>query len=170
MQYPESEKLYPCLSGFTKPGFLNLVLESTLHLILRLSGGGFLLPTEPQDNQMMSIAAGGRIKRFIIPDSYPNNIWRTGHLDFCNSQLVNSAGVEEITKLRAPPSPIGLVEFSGRDRGARTARRVRDPSPPPDSRDCGDDSGRAGAVRRRGQPGDRRCRGPTWSPPGWCSP
>lgn len=54
----------------------------------------------------MAIAAGGKIKQAIIPDTYPDDIWRTDNSTFFNIQLVNSRKFKEITDLPTPPTPI----------------------------------------------------------------
>jgi len=94
----------------------NIQKESTLHLILRLRGGGNSpqappVGVKPTENQMMSIAAGGKIKQSIAPDVYPDHIWRTDKAEIFNFQMVNSAQFGEITGLHTPPSPISYNTY-----------------------------------------------------------
>jgi hypothetical protein len=59
----------------------------------------------------MSIAAGGKIKQSIIPDVYPDHIWRTDMAEIFNFQIVNSVQFGEITRVLTPPSPISYDTY-----------------------------------------------------------
>jgi hypothetical protein len=64
-----------------------------------------------EEKQMMSIAAGGNIKQAIIPDTYPDEIWRTDCSTFFNIQLVNSGQFRKITGLSTPPTPVTYEKY-----------------------------------------------------------
>lgn len=69
--------------------------ESTLHIALRLLGGGLLKPD-------MSISAGGRIEQFIVPDDTFGTEWLPGRTTVFNAQIVNSV-IYKIIITRDPP-------------------------------------------------------------------
>ncbi|KAF8527726.1 hypothetical protein BDD12DRAFT_904027 [Trichophaea hybrida] len=84
----------------------NIQKESTLHLVLRLRGGG------PLPTPEMSFGAGGRIKQSINKDRNNPRIWDVDNAKIFNVQVLNAAHFEEITKMMAPPTPIDMKSYS----------------------------------------------------------
>ena len=84
----------------------NIQKESTLHLVLRLRGGG---DTEPLT---MGIAAGGMIKQNIRKDTNSADIWDTNRSKLINIQFINSVRFEEITGMLTPPTPISPQTYA----------------------------------------------------------
>lgn len=80
----------------TKGGALQA--GSTLHLVLRLRGGG-----DPPD---MGISAGGLISQTIIKDSHNPSIWQSECGVIFNVQILNSALFRAVTGTPAPASPV----------------------------------------------------------------
>lgn len=79
----------------------NITKESTLHLVLRLRGGGKMTPT-------MSFGAGGTIKQMISQDQNNPHIWDVERAKMFNVQVLNAAHFEDITKMMAPPTPVDI--------------------------------------------------------------
>ena len=73
--------------------------ESTIHLILRLRGGGCLQP-------QMGIAAGGLIKQTIVRDTYPTESWDSNNTTTFNVSILNSRIFKQLTGLNPPQCPI----------------------------------------------------------------
>ena len=83
----------------------NIQKETTLHLVLRLRGGGEATPT-------MSFGAGGTIKQTIAEDRNNPRIWDIGRAKVFNVQVLNAAQFERITKMMAPPTPIDIKTYA----------------------------------------------------------
>lgn len=81
-----------------------LIQELTIHLVLRLRGGG----SRPE----MVIAAGGSIKQNIVRDEYDSNDWRRPATVTFNLQLLNSSSFEYMTGISAPPTPITAAVYA----------------------------------------------------------
>jgi len=80
--------------------------ESTLHLILRLRGGG---TSEPLT---MGLAAGGQINQNIREDKNPADIWDTDRSRIINIQFINAVRFEEVTGMLMPPTPISVQTYA----------------------------------------------------------
>ncbi|KAF2801712.1 uncharacterized protein BDZ99DRAFT_455844 [Mytilinidion resinicola] len=80
---------------------------STLHLVLRLRGGGWDTKTTPPETfpSQMSIAAGGKITQPVIKDPGIYE-WHPKYTKVFNVQILNSAGFQAVTGLPLPESPI----------------------------------------------------------------
>merc|ERR550514_1804649 len=76
--------------------------ESTLHLVLRLRGGG----GDPE----MSMAAGGKMKQKIYPDRFPQ-LWDMSRACRVFVRLVNSAYWPVLTDQPAPPTPVSAFTY-----------------------------------------------------------
>ncbi|KAG1845170.1 hypothetical protein F4604DRAFT_1819630 [Suillus subluteus] len=83
----------------------NIPKESTLHMILRLRGGGEMMPT-------MSFGAGGMIKQAINEDHNNPRIWDVERAKVFNVQVLNAAHFEHITKMMAPPTPVDVKVYA----------------------------------------------------------
>lgn len=79
--------------------------EDTLHLLLRLRGGGEMTTT-------MSFGVGGTIKQTIVEDCNNPRIWDVGRAKIFNVQVLNAAQFEHITKMMAPPTPIDIKTYT----------------------------------------------------------
>lgn len=83
----------------------NIQHESTLHLVLRLRGGGGP-PIPVPAGKEMSIAAGGMIKQTIVEDSGIFE-WDSFQTKTFNVQILNSAEFEAVTgKVAAEPDDL----------------------------------------------------------------
>jgi len=80
--------------------------DSSLHLILRLRGGGGGEPLT------MGLAAGGRINQTIMGDKEPADIWDTCRSTIINIQFINSVRFEEVTGMLIPPTPISVQTYA----------------------------------------------------------
>lgn len=83
----------------------NIQKDSTIHLFLRLRGGGELMPT-------MSFGAGGMIKQAINEDRNNPRIWDVERAKVFNVQVLNAAHFEHITKMMAPPTPVDVKVYA----------------------------------------------------------
>lgn len=79
-------------------------LDSVIHLILRLRGGGL----DPE----MGIAAGGLIKQSIVKDIYDPTIWDSGKGTIFNVQILNSADFEAVTGKAPPKTPVTAKPYA----------------------------------------------------------
>lgn len=86
----------------------NIQRDSTLHLILRLRGGG----GPPLEPLTMGLAAGGQITQNIQTDTNPADIWETDRSRLINIQLVDALRFEEITGMLMPPTPISAQTYA----------------------------------------------------------
>lgn len=84
---------------------LTNIQNSTLHLVLRLRGGGLPKPG-------VTIASGGRIKQVIHKDPYPPKIWDTKRTTTFGVQLFDASEFENITGFEAPPTPIDAKAYA----------------------------------------------------------
>ncbi|KAG2126067.1 hypothetical protein DEU56DRAFT_892141 [Suillus clintonianus] len=85
--------------------YYNIQKDSTIHLAMRLRGGGELMPT-------MSFAAGGMIKQVINEDHNNPLIWDVKRAKVFNVQVMNAAHFEHITKMMAPPTPVDVKVYA----------------------------------------------------------
>lgn len=83
----------------------NIQKDSTIHLVLRLRGGGEMMPT-------MSFGAGGMIKQAINEDRNNPRIWDVERAKVFNVQVLNAAHFEHITKMMAPPTPVDVKVYA----------------------------------------------------------
>lgn len=83
----------------------NIQKDSTIHLALRLRGGGELMPA-------MSFGAGGMIKQAIDEDHNNPRIWDVERAKVFNVQVLNAAHFEHITKMMAPPTPVDVKVYA----------------------------------------------------------
>lgn len=83
----------------------NIQKDSTIHLVLRLRGGGEMMPT-------MSFGAGGMIKQAINEDRNNPRIWDVERAKVFNIQVLNAAHFEHITKMMAPPTPVDVKVYA----------------------------------------------------------
>ena len=73
------------------------IQESTLHLVLRLRGGGCT---------PITLAAGGKIEQTIVEDKHPAEIWDQSKTIVFNVQILNSADWAHVTGKPTPASPV----------------------------------------------------------------
>ncbi|PGH00853.1 hypothetical protein AJ80_09105 [Polytolypa hystricis UAMH7299] len=85
--------------------YYNIQKESTLHLILRLRGGG-------ETPRQMGIAAGGKIRQSIHRDLSMPGFWDNSSTTTFNVQLLNSEVFQQITGLPAPRMPIDANTYA----------------------------------------------------------
>lgn len=87
-----------------------IVCESTIHLILRLRGGGGGIM--PPHGKEMGIAAGGVINQVIHPDLGTTE-WDATQTKTFNVQILNSAEFEAVTGVKAikPPESTAMDGF-----------------------------------------------------------
>jgi ubiquitin len=88
-----------------KLSYYNIQGGMTIHLVLRLRGGGELLPA-------MSFGAGGMIKQAINRDYNNPCIWDVERAKVFNVQVLNAAQFEHITKIMAPPTPVDVKVYA----------------------------------------------------------
>ena len=82
----------------------NIQKESTLHLILRLRGGG------PPIHQM-AIAVGGKIEQVVHPDIKGAD-WLSNRTTVFNVQVLNSAVYEAVTGSPPPSKPVDAETYT----------------------------------------------------------
>ncbi|ROW08042.1 hypothetical protein VPNG_06109 [Cytospora leucostoma] len=80
---------------------------STLHLILRLRGGG-----PPPDQHELGIAAGGMIEQDIHKDKHPPETWVRGLTLTIPVQILNSSAFRHVTGTEPPPCPIDAKTYA----------------------------------------------------------
>jgi hypothetical protein len=80
----------------------------TIHLVLRLRGGG----RPPVPKIEMGVAAGGLIHQFIEKDTHPPSKWRPKDTITVNVQIVNSQAFQAITGASPPESPIDASTYA----------------------------------------------------------
>jgi hypothetical protein len=85
--------------------FYKIMRDSTVHLVLRLCGGGAV---EPQ----MGIAAGGLIEQSIIRDDNDPAIWEPENGTIFNVQILNSAVFQTVTGRKPPKTPISARTYA----------------------------------------------------------
>ncbi|KAG9000918.1 hypothetical protein FRB93_012523 [Tulasnella sp. JGI-2019a] len=73
--------------------------DSTVHLVLRLRGGG-------SDVNMLGLGAGGKIEQKINKDTTDLRIWDLESSVLINIQILNSLDFNHVTGCQAPPTPI----------------------------------------------------------------
>jgi len=78
--------------------------ESTIHLILRLRGGG-----DPREE--MAIAAGGTMKQKIYTDKYGVRFWDTSRAEYLHVYILNSATFTRVTGLAPPSTPVSAETY-----------------------------------------------------------
>lgn len=94
--------------------------ESTLHLIMRMRGGGPGLRPNTEDPQMnieepqMNIAAGGKIKQSIKADTLENE-WQSDRTTVFNVQILNSATYRAVTGKNPPSKPMTVEDYAHYD-------------------------------------------------------
>ena len=86
--------------------------ESTIHLVLRLRGGGG--GPSPKD-VALGVAPGGLIKQCILEDTNPATIWERDRTVSFNVQILNSDMFQQITGKPPPSTPISAKTY--RDHG-----------------------------------------------------
>jgi ubiquitin len=79
--------------------FYSIQNGTTLHLILRLRGGGCFQPE-------MGIGVGGLIRQTIVKDPYEPHVWDSDGGTIFNVQILNSAVFKSVTGMEPPESPI----------------------------------------------------------------
>jgi hypothetical protein len=84
--------------------------ESTMHLVLRLRGGGDGLP--PLSSELeMGIAAGGLIDQAIVRDPGRHK-WDGSQTKISNVQILNSLHFQHVTGSRPPEPPIDAATYA----------------------------------------------------------
>ncbi|AYV80879.1 MAG: hypothetical protein Harvfovirus9_9 [Harvfovirus sp.] len=81
----------------------NIQVESTLHLVLRLRGGGE--PPDPRKSAAMGLSAGGLIIQKIYEDPSEVNFWNVYQYESCRINIVNSAESLALG-IKMPDTPI----------------------------------------------------------------
>ncbi|KAF2170018.1 hypothetical protein M409DRAFT_64401 [Zasmidium cellare ATCC 36951] len=83
----------------------------TIHLVLRLRGGGD--PSRMRDpSSTMSVSAGGLIRQTIVKDSYHPELWNPTNGSIFNVQILNSNTFKQITGMDPPESPISAQTYA----------------------------------------------------------
>lgn len=80
-----------------------------LHLKLRIRGGGGIYskpPLEKRRTEIMSLAAGGKIRQVIARDISSKEVWDFERTIIFNVQLLDTTAFKSLTGLQAPASPI----------------------------------------------------------------
>jgi len=87
----------------------NIQRESTLHLVLRLRGGG-----DEVAESRMGLSAGGKMKQKIYEDSYGLDSWNQekGAQTRCFVHIINSEYFKKITGEDPPKSPISASTYT----------------------------------------------------------
>jgi ubiquitin len=83
----------------------NIQKESTIHLVLRLRGGG------PGDDEM-GLGVGGVIKQVIHEDCYGPETWDSDSGVIFNVQALNSAVFKSVTGEDSPETPIKAKTYA----------------------------------------------------------
>jgi ubiquitin len=86
----------------------NIQKESTIHLVLRLRGGG---PGDPSDAEM-GLGVGGVIKQVIHEDCYGPDTWDSDNGVIFNVQVLNSAVFKSVTGEDPPETPINAKTYA----------------------------------------------------------
>ena len=118
-----------CLTPFLR-GEYNIQNGSTLHLVLRLRGGG-LVDIEA------GFAAGGRVSQKINRDPLPITAYNHDSVQRFHVSVINAAYFSEVTGLPNPPSPVtaqtylqlGLPWFALYDEQIPLANNTSSPTP-----------------------------------------
>ncbi|KAB2578679.1 Ubiquitin-60S ribosomal protein L40 [Lasiodiplodia theobromae] len=82
-----------------------IIKGSSLHLVLRLRGGGGGELTL-REQEKMGLAAGGRIKQSIVRDTTVPTFWDGARTTTANIHIVNSTVFKQITGIDPPETPI----------------------------------------------------------------
>ena len=85
----------------------DVVDQSSIHIILKLRGGGFAPPIPKR----MAIGAGGAISQNSKRDLQDPAIWDPSRAIRLNIQILNSLAFEELTGLVTPPTPISFNKY-----------------------------------------------------------
>lgn len=96
------------LEPFGRLSHYDITDQSTIHVILKLRGGG---GSEPPVPKRMAIGAGGAISQNIKRDFQDPAIWDPSRAIRLNIQILNSLAFEEVTGLIAPPTPINFNTY-----------------------------------------------------------
>ena len=91
------------LRGYSRS---DIAQESTLHLILRLRGGG------PGPVHTLGFGAGGQIEQVIAADPYPPSTWHKEAVVVFNVQLLNAQSFQDVTGFKPPRSPINARTYA----------------------------------------------------------
>lgn len=83
----------------------NIQKEGTIHMVLRLRGGG-------PGNAEMGIAAGGLIKQTIVEDDNDPADWETDKGTIFNVQILNSTAFEAVTGKAPPKAPVTAKTYA----------------------------------------------------------
>lgn len=79
--------------------------HSTLHLTLRLRGGG------GGCERKMAVAAGGKIEQVILPDRSPPEDWRAHSTVAFNVQMLNALSFRDVVGRDPPPTPVNAATY-----------------------------------------------------------
>jgi hypothetical protein len=92
----------------------NIQIESTIHLVLHLRGGGYGEPTAKQvsEVQKMGIAMGGKIVQKIYKDTNIITKWNTSMYDSFNINIINGTEFYKLTNKIMPDTPISSAKYS----------------------------------------------------------
>ncbi|KAF2805015.1 ubiquitin-domain-containing protein [Mytilinidion resinicola] len=83
----------------------------TIHIFLRLRGGGGDPLAEQADSAQMGLAAGGQIKQVIKRDDYDPSKWIPALTTVFNIQILNTNTFRSVTGVSAPPTPITMETY-----------------------------------------------------------
>ncbi|KAF2179710.1 ubiquitin-like protein [Zopfia rhizophila CBS 207.26] len=89
----------------------NIRNDTTMHLVLRMRGGGSSTEPPEPDKHEMGIAAGGRIDQAIGQDSRKHR-WDTSQTKWFNVQILNSLRFQKITGLPPPDTPANAQTYA----------------------------------------------------------
>ena len=77
--------------------------DATLHLVQRLQGSG--------SSQELAVAAGGKIKQSVIPDSFSKDTWDSNATVTLNVQILNALTFYSVTGISAPETPASAATY-----------------------------------------------------------
>ncbi|KAF3067219.1 Polyubiquitin [Daldinia childiae] len=86
--------------------------EATIHLCVRLFGGGVNLDDTPIGDHSMGVAAGGKIEQSIEMDIEPDSRWLKHMTMTIPVQILNSASFRSVTGRSPPPSPVTAATYA----------------------------------------------------------
>ncbi|KAF3923861.1 hypothetical protein ABW21_db0206816 [Orbilia brochopaga] len=90
-----------------KLSYYNIQDLDTIHLVLRMRGGGRIIDQSPSATRAeMGLAAGGTIKQFIFKDTLNSDQWLGSKTTRFNVQILNATLYKAITGLSNPNSPL----------------------------------------------------------------
>lgn len=91
---------------------LTVAQQATLHMVLRLRGGGDGRDSTKIQRMEMGLAAGGKILQSIKKDPHPAEKWNKDVSIVFNVQILNAACFKHVTGRTPPLSPITAATYA----------------------------------------------------------